>query len=252
MIDLPAAWRRAIVLVAGKGVRLKPRTDAVPKPLTEVNGVTILQNTLQRLSEFGVREVYLVTGHLRDVLMAHARHHAHGLELREIYNPIYATTNNMYSLWLAADILRHGCLLIEGDVFFDENILPSLQAAPAQFSYWLGDDFSQYGEGCRLTTDGDGTIVALKIVRGETRSEPGHHFKSVGILALQPELGEKLAGWLEEDVTVGRTDVYYDLVIGDRLPAPDLRILDIRGRKWMEIDDFQDLERAERLFMRPV
>ena len=47
----------AIILAAGKGERLKPLTDKIPKPLIEVSGKTLLERNINRLDESGVREI---------------------------------------------------------------------------------------------------------------------------------------------------------------------------------------------------
>ncbi len=55
---------RAVILAAGRGKRLRPFTDHIPKPLLPQNGRSSLQNTLLALAEAGVTDVCLVTGHL--------------------------------------------------------------------------------------------------------------------------------------------------------------------------------------------
>ena len=47
----------AIILAAGKGERLKPLTDKIPKPLIEVSGKTLLERNINRLDENGVRNI---------------------------------------------------------------------------------------------------------------------------------------------------------------------------------------------------
>ncbi len=54
---------KAMVLAAGLGTRLRPLTDDRPKALVEVGGRTLLEITLTRLREFGVREVIVNVHH---------------------------------------------------------------------------------------------------------------------------------------------------------------------------------------------
>lgn len=57
---------KAMVLAAGLGTRLRPLTDHRPKALVEVGGRTMLQIALERLREFGVREVIVNVHHFAD------------------------------------------------------------------------------------------------------------------------------------------------------------------------------------------
>ena len=54
----------AIILAAGKGERLKPLTDTVPKPLIEVSGKTLLERNINRLFESGVRNIIVNLSHV--------------------------------------------------------------------------------------------------------------------------------------------------------------------------------------------
>ena len=241
-------WINAILLVAGKGKRLKPFTNSMPKPLTEVNGVPIVKNALQHLADFGVKNVYLVTGYLHEQLMEFCRLNSFGLNLHEIYNPDYADTNNMYSLWLAKEILSQGTLLIEGDVFFERNVLQALKTRPPTKNYWLADEFASFGEGCMLKTDDANTVTQLQIVRNRLEDQGKNCYKSAGILAITPGTGDQIGRWLEEDIRRGRVDVYYDLILADHLAEAQFEIINIHGKKWFEIDDLDDLKKAEALF----
>jgi mannose-1-phosphate guanylyltransferase len=54
---------KAMILAAGLGTRLRPLTDSRPKALVEVGGRTLLEITLARLREFGVRDVIINVHH---------------------------------------------------------------------------------------------------------------------------------------------------------------------------------------------
>jgi NDP-sugar pyrophosphorylase family protein len=57
---------KAMILAAGLGTRLRPLTDDRPKALVEVAGRTMLEITLNRLGEFGIREVIVNVHHFAD------------------------------------------------------------------------------------------------------------------------------------------------------------------------------------------
>jgi NDP-sugar pyrophosphorylase family protein len=60
---------KAMILAAGLGTRLRPLTDDRPKALVEVAGRTLLEITLRRLREFGIREVIVNVHHFADMVV---------------------------------------------------------------------------------------------------------------------------------------------------------------------------------------
>ena len=64
---------KAMVLAAGLGTRLQPLTDDRPKALVEVAGRTLLEITLTRLRDFGVREVIVNTHHFAEMIPAYLK-----------------------------------------------------------------------------------------------------------------------------------------------------------------------------------
>lgn len=59
---------RAMILAAGRGERLRPLTDSVPKPLVEVGGKPLIEYHLRALAKAGFREIVINQGHLGDSL----------------------------------------------------------------------------------------------------------------------------------------------------------------------------------------
>lgn len=66
---------KAMVLAAGLGTRLRPLTDERPKALVEIGGRTLLEITLTRLREFGVRAVIINVHHLADRVVEYLTAH---------------------------------------------------------------------------------------------------------------------------------------------------------------------------------
>ncbi len=55
---------RAMILAAGRGERMRPLTDIVPKPLLEIDGKPLIVYQIEALESAGVREIVINTGHL--------------------------------------------------------------------------------------------------------------------------------------------------------------------------------------------
>ncbi len=56
----------ALILCAGLGKRLNPLTLKTPKPLLEINSITILERCINLIVEIGVKKIFLNTFHLGD------------------------------------------------------------------------------------------------------------------------------------------------------------------------------------------
>jgi N-acetyl-alpha-D-muramate 1-phosphate uridylyltransferase len=63
--------RRAMVLAAGLGVRMKPLTDRIPKPLVEVGGRPLIDHVLDRLADAGVERAIVNVHYLADLIERH-------------------------------------------------------------------------------------------------------------------------------------------------------------------------------------
>ncbi len=66
---------KAMILAAGLGTRLRPLTDDRPKALVEVAGHTLLEITLRRLRESGIREVIVNVHHFADMVVDYLKKH---------------------------------------------------------------------------------------------------------------------------------------------------------------------------------
>ena len=61
--------RTALILCAGFGKRLNPLTEKIPKPLLELNNVTLLENCINLVIKLGIKKIFLNTFHLSDQII---------------------------------------------------------------------------------------------------------------------------------------------------------------------------------------
>ncbi len=59
---------KAMILAGGKGKRLKPVTDYVPKPLVPINNIPIIEWQIRYLKQFGVKQVVVCTGYKTEMI----------------------------------------------------------------------------------------------------------------------------------------------------------------------------------------
>lgn len=91
---------KAVILAAGIASRLRPLTDTTPKCLLKVGERCLLQRAFDALLQNGFREFVIVTGYRQQQIVNFLEAHYPALEVTFIYNEKYASTNNIYSLWL--------------------------------------------------------------------------------------------------------------------------------------------------------
>lgn len=73
---------KAMILAAGRGERLRPITDTLPKPLVKVGGEALIDRHLARLARAGFRRAVINVSHLAERIVAHVGDGARfGLEI---------------------------------------------------------------------------------------------------------------------------------------------------------------------------
>ena len=111
---------RAILMAAGLGQRMRPLTETVPKPLVEVQGTRMIDTVIRALQENGIREIYVVVGHLKEQFASLEREYP---GLRLIENPWYDTCNNIASLYMARQYLENTIILDADQIIYNPAIL---------------------------------------------------------------------------------------------------------------------------------
>lgn len=112
--------KRAIIMAAGKGERMRPVTLKTPKPLVRVNGVRMIDTVIRALHENGITEIYIVVGYLAEQFMQLEIEYP-GVKI--LQNPYYETSNNIASLFVAREHL-HDVVILDGDILiYDSKVL---------------------------------------------------------------------------------------------------------------------------------
>lgn len=107
---------KAMVLAAGLGTRLRPLTDERPKALVEIGGRTLLEITLTRLREFGVREVIINVHHLADRITDYLRANGNfGMRIEVSREEVLLDTGG--------GLRKAGWFFVEDDARLDEPFL---------------------------------------------------------------------------------------------------------------------------------
>jgi MurNAc alpha-1-phosphate uridylyltransferase len=134
---LGPAPRHAMLLAAGRGERMRPLTDAVPKPLLPVRGKPLIVHHLERLARCGVRDVVINVAWLGDrIRAALGDGAAFGVSIRysEEGTQALETGGGIFQAlpWLGSDPF----LVVNGDVFTDFDFA-ALSIAPEAWAHLL-------------------------------------------------------------------------------------------------------------------
>jgi histidinol-phosphate/aromatic aminotransferase/cobyric acid decarboxylase-like protein/choline kinase len=243
---------KAIILAAGYGSRLRPLTDRMPKTMVPVAGERIIDRIIGALQLASVAEVVVVLGYrgkeLRDYLETR---YAGSLRFTFVENADYATTNNIHSLALGLEFVDDDFILIECDLFFEKELLCELAEFPwpnvaVAARYRTGMD------GTVLSTDSAGMVEGVfpTYTQGP-KFDFSDKLKTLNIYKFSADFLRKQLRTLVQYYTVAHSrNSYYEAVLGViiYLRSAEIRVLDVSGRRWMEIDDMNDLGKAEYMF----
>jgi histidinol-phosphate/aromatic aminotransferase/cobyric acid decarboxylase-like protein/GTP:adenosylcobinamide-phosphate guanylyltransferase len=244
--------RRALILAAGLGHRMRPLTTDVPKCLVEVNGVPIVFRSLQVLASAGVTEAIIVVGHEAAQVRRRVGRNFAGIDIEYVDAPSFATTNNIRSLWDARRYCDEDILLVEGDILFDRDVVMRLREQIGS-SMAVAPDNPNFS-GTVVRHDDNGVVTAFILgaeLDGHLNGNDAQ--KTVNIYLLRAEaLRTKILPELCRQVESGNVQAYYETVFRDLVAdgsLPDLVAVDVSTSRWYEIDDHRDLEMAEFMFL---
>ena len=116
---------KALILAAGRGRRLWPFTAESPKCLLNVGGMTLLERQLHHLHTAGIRQVVVVCGFGMDRVRATLKRIA-SPTVKLLFNPFYAISDNLISLWVARSEMDEDFVLLNGDNIFHPRSVQTL------------------------------------------------------------------------------------------------------------------------------
>lgn len=237
----PNAYR-AVILSAGRGGRLLPLTERVPKCLLDLGGRSMLAWQLSGLAAAGVREAVVVTGFGAELVEQELAQHAPaGMRVRPLYNPFFQIADNLASCWLARAELSGPCLILNGDTLFEPEIARRLLAAPPAPITVTIDRKPAYDEDdMKVATAGDRlTGIGKKLPAADVTGE------SIGFLRFDAAGAAQFVAELERVMrTPAGPHLWYLSAINDLAGAGvDVRVASIAGLQWGELDFPADLVR---------
>lgn len=227
---------KAIVLAAGESRRMAPVTRERPKCLLDVCGKSLLAHQLDAFRDHGLEEVVVVAGYHEEMVGQACAGRA-----RTIINPIFRTTNSIYSLWLAREAAAGGFVLANGDVLFHPGLLERLLSSQHEDALVISFGEALAEEEMKVRVEGDRILDINKTMDPEKADG-----ENVGLLKFGPEGAAVLIEKLEELISEGLTDKWAPYAFRAILDRRPLYAVSTAGLPWIEIDFAEDLEMARR------
>ncbi len=236
----------AVILAAGIASRLRPLTDTTPKCLLKVKSKPILGMMIENLSLSGIEHFVLVTGYLEDQIYRFIKENYPAMKVTFISNKPFASTNNIYSLWLTKDIVKSkNFLLLDGDIVFDRKIIDLLLHGRHHSALALRTNGHVGEEDVKVMTGQNGFVKEIN----KTMNPAEAAGESIGIELFLEDSSARLFDELqlmmerEKKVNVWYEEAFQRIInLGTKIAA-----VDVGDLKCMELDTVEDFRIAENL-----
>ena len=233
-----------VILAAGMAKRLRPLTDTKPKCLLEVGGKTLLQRTVDAMAATGITEFVVVTGYRANMIRDFLTTHYPQYTIHFLDNADYEHNNNIYSLWMAGQIVRgKEFLLMDSDILCDPKAVAEVarqeEPALALNRHELGE------EEMKIVVDNDNRITEIsKTCRVEDAAG-----ESVGIEKMTADYSKALFQELDQMIVKeGLIDIFYERAFERLIPqGHTFKVIDTTHYFSYELDTPEDFERASQL-----
>lgn len=241
--------KKAIILAASRGKELGDLTLNKPKALISVNGEPILKQTIDKMRNFGVEEINVVTGYKRDSFPE--------LGCNYLVNEEYETTGELTSLFKAASFIEGDLTISYGDIMFRSYILSAMEESTKDITIvvdsqlscrsrgYRGDFVNCSKENTKVFGEESALVLQTKLQRiDECDFSPNGEW--IGLLKSNMKGSKILKDTLYE---LSKQKDFSDMKMGDlinELVKKDVEIgvTYIEG-SWMDLDNYRDFEKVQ-------
>jgi phosphoenolpyruvate phosphomutase len=235
----------AIILAATRGVEFKELTEDKPKALLNIQGMPLIQHTLNILEETDIKDISIVRGYKKERFP-----YTH---ITYFDNDLFASTGELYSLYLAREKLANFTILSFGDLLFRKfvfnflleekgDILLVVDSAPLKREPHYKGYFVEASNPLAETYIRK-DIFLKKITSGVIK--PSYQGEWIGLLKSTPRGSQKIKSALEQLAnspnfsTMGIPDLLNHLVE----TGNPVNVIYVSGH-WIDINKLSDLEKS--------
>jgi len=233
--------RKAVVLAAGRGTRMKQLTDDRPKPMLPIGGKPMLEHVLDRLRAAGFSEALIVTGYRGEMIEQHFRDYP----MRIVYRVQETLDGTGGATRLARDFVGSDSFLLTfGDILVNaedySGIAARVESDPLTEAVagvkWVDDPW----QGAAVYEQ-DGIIT--RMIEKPPQGTSTTHWNSAGLYAFRASIFEELATIRKSP----RSEYELPTAVEQLLArGARVRIHPIEGA-WRDVGRPEDLPEAEKL-----
>ena len=243
---------QALMLAAGLGKRLAKYTKNNTKCMVDVAGEKLIDHAIKAIKNANIKKFVIVLGYKGENLKNYIlEKHQGELEFVFINNEVYATTNNIYSFYLAKEELeKDDTILLESDLIYDENLIRDIAncseknvVAVAKYESWM--------DGTCVTLFENGNVRKFVEKQNMKTERLDEYYKTVNVYKFDKDFVSKTyIPFLEAYMKIQGLNSYYETSLKYicQLPGIEFKAFLMGDRPWYEIDDAQDLDIANVLF----
>jgi len=210
---------KAIILAGGRGKRLRPITDYVPKPLVPIKNIPIIQWQIKYLRKFGINEIIICTGYKQEMIENYLDVKKLGVKITYSIETSPLGTGGAIKK-AAKRINDKSFFVLNGDTITNIDLKKLLKTQNAIAAIELRTKFGI------LETSGN------KIAKFKEKKEISDVWMNAGIYHLQKEMIKDMPdkGDLEKTVFPNYAE------------KGKLNIVKFKNVRWHSIDSFKDIE----------
>lgn len=237
---------RIFILAAGTGSRLYPLTKNTPKSLLDIgNGACLLERQLNAIEESGLfSEAVIITGYRSEQIEGWIAKRCSELPVRTLFNPFFASTNNLVSLWCARHLmLERDFAITNGDNLYQPGVLrgAASHARPDAISITLSHKGGYDDDDMKATLDAANRIRRI----GKTLPAEQADAESVGLAFIRSaDARQRFVNALESLLRDPDYLTRFWLEIFNRLVDQEVPVhtVSIHADDWAEMDFHPDIE----------
>ncbi len=221
---------QCVILAAGKGTRLRPLTDTIPKPLVKVAGKSLLDHIVAALPS-AIDELIIVTGYLEEKIHEHCGEVFHGRRVTYVHQEEQKGT--AHALWLCKDLLKGRFLFMFADDLHGVNDIARATSYSRSMLTFTTNSPEKFGIVVRHP---DGTLAEII----EKPEHPPSNLASTGVMVLDDNI------FKYDPYAVETKGEYYLTNVLEQY-AKEYPIAVVEQQLWIPIGYPEDIERAEKI-----